>query len=50
MKKKMLYASSKDAIKKKLVGLGAEIQGTDFSEIDYDAILERVAKGPGNQA
>ena len=41
----MLYASSKDAIRKKLVGIGHEVQGTDFSEIDYESVLERVAKG-----
>jgi len=49
MKAKMLYASSKDAIRKKLVGIGAEIQGTDFSEIDFDTVLERVSRGAGNQ-
>eukprot|EP00344_Euplotes_crassus_P010784 CAMPEP_0197003874 /NCGR_PEP_ID=MMETSP1380-20130617/15300_1 /TAXON_ID=5936 /ORGANISM="Euplotes crassus, Strain CT5" /LENGTH=145 /DNA_ID=CAMNT_0042422489 /DNA_START=23 /DNA_END=460 /DNA_ORIENTATION=+ len=49
MKAKMLYASSKDAIRKKLVGLGAEIQGTDWSEVDYETVLERVSRGAGNQ-
>lgn len=34
---KMLYASSKDAIRKSLVGISAEIQATDSSEISYDA-------------
>ncbi len=42
MKQKMLYASSKDAIRKKLVGIGAEIQGTDLSEVSYEAVLEKV--------
>ena len=42
VKQKMLYASSKDAIRKKLVGIGAEIQGTDLSEVSYDAVLEKV--------
>jgi cofilin len=31
----MLFASSKDALRKALVGISAEIQGTDFSEVDY---------------
>lgn len=31
----MLYASSKDAIRRSLVGIAAEIQGTDHSEIAY---------------
>jgi hypothetical protein len=58
IKQKMLYASSKDALRKKLVGIGSEIQGTDFSEgkdgvcglgvtracvVAYDSVLERVA-------
>lgn len=42
VKQKMLYASSKDAIRKKLVGIGAEIQGTDLSEVSYEAVLEKV--------
>jgi cofilin len=42
IKQKMLYASSKDAIRKKLVGIGAEIQGTDMSEVAYEAVLEKV--------
>jgi len=48
LKDKMLYASSKDAIRKKLVGIGAEIQGTSFDEIDQEAVLDRVSKGAGN--
>lgn len=31
----MVFASSKDALRKALVGVSAEIQGTDFSEVDY---------------
>lgn len=42
VKQKMLYASSKDAIRKKLVGIGAEIQGTDMSEVAYETVLEKV--------
>lgn len=33
----MLFASSKDALRKSLVGIAAEIQGTDFSEVAYEA-------------
>lgn len=33
VRQKMLYASSKDAIRKNLVGLAIEIQGTDASEV-----------------
>lgn len=42
VKQKMLYASSKDAIRKKLVGVHTEIQATDQSEASYDAVLERL--------
>lgn len=42
VRQKMLYASSKDALRKALVGIGTEIQATDASEIAYDAVLEKV--------
>ncbi len=41
IKEKMLYASSKDAIRKRLVGVAIEIQGTDLSEVSYEAVLEK---------
>jgi cofilin len=34
IKKKMLYASSKDAIKKKLTGIHAEMQRNDASDME----------------
>ena len=42
LKRKMLIASSKDAFRKQLVGIGAEIQATDKSEVDRDAVMEKV--------
>jgi len=36
IKDKMLYASSKDALRRSLVGIASEIQGTDSSEVAYD--------------
>jgi hypothetical protein len=36
IKQKMLYASSKDALRKSLVGISAEIQGTDMSEVAHE--------------
>lgn len=42
VKQKMLYASSKDAIRKKLIGIGTEVQATDASEISFEAVLEKV--------
>ena len=44
IKSKMLYASSKDAVRKKLVGVGVEIQATDLAEIDRDTVLEKVMR------
>jgi hypothetical protein len=65
VKDKMLYASSKDALRKKLVGIAtgktisscisfnttlipffylSEIQATDFSEVAYESVLEKVSR------
>ena len=38
----MLYASSKDAVKKKFNGIAKEIQATDFDEVGYDAIMDKM--------
>jgi len=40
-KPKMLYTSSKDALRKKLVGIATEVQGTDLAEVDYSSVLEK---------
>ena len=42
IKEKMLITSSKDAVKKKLVGIGKEIQATDASEIDIKEVTSQV--------
>jgi cofilin len=39
---KMLYASSKEAIKRKLDGIFTEIQCTDASEISHESVLDKV--------
>jgi len=44
VKSKMTYASSKDTLRRSLAGLGAEIQGTDFSEVAFETVLEKVGK------
>ena len=46
VKSKMLYASSKDALKKKLTGIENEYQATDRGELD----LKDVAKKAGSCA
>lgn len=42
IKSKMLYTSSKDAIKKKLVGIGAEIQANDDGDKSYEEVYKKV--------
>lgn len=42
VKHKMLYASSKDAVKSTCTGVAAEIQATDFDEVSAATILDKV--------
>jgi len=44
IKQKMLYASSKDALRKSLVGIHVDVQGTDYDEVAYETILGKVNK------
>lgn len=41
----MTYASSKEAIKNSLNGLGAEIQANVEDDIEYDTIVKEVSRG-----
>lgn len=38
---KMLYASSKDRIKRELDGIQVEVQATDASEVSWDTLKAR---------
>lgn len=42
---KMMYASSKDALRRSLNGIAAEIQANDPDDIEYDNVISRVARG-----
>lgn len=42
VKKKMLYSSSFDALKKSLVGVQKYIQATDLSEASQDSVEEKL--------
>ncbi|KIM98999.1 hypothetical protein OIDMADRAFT_19945 [Oidiodendron maius Zn] len=42
---KMIYASSKDALKRALNGIAAEFQANDEDDIEYDSVLAKVSKG-----
>ena len=37
IKQKMVYSSSKDALRKALVGVQVDIQANDISDIEYDS-------------
>lgn len=41
----MVYASSKDALKRSLPGLAGDLQANDAEDIEYDTVLKTVSKG-----
>lgn len=41
----MMYSSSKEAIKRALNGLAADIQANDADDIEWESVLTRVSKG-----
>ncbi|CAH1785131.1 unnamed protein product [Owenia fusiformis] len=44
VKKKMIYASSKDALVKKLKGVSQQlIQASDYSDLEYKSVVEKVS-------
>ncbi|KAG5634464.1 cofilin [Sphagnurus paluster] len=45
IKQKMLFASSKDALRRSLVGIAVEIQGTDYSEVAFESVLDKAGRG-----
>ncbi|KLU81598.1 cofilin [Magnaporthiopsis poae ATCC 64411] len=45
IKPKMVYASSKDALKRSLNGIAHELQANDADDIEYDSVLKAVSKG-----
>jgi len=42
---KMVYASSKDALKRALNGIATEFQANDEDDIEYQSVLNKVSKG-----
>eukprot|EP01098_Paradermamoeba_levis_P007294 TRINITY_DN3007_c0_g1_i1.p1 TRINITY_DN3007_c0_g1~~TRINITY_DN3007_c0_g1_i1.p1 ORF type:complete len:142 (-),score=46.76 TRINITY_DN3007_c0_g1_i1:213-638(-) len=44
IKHKMVYAASKDAVKKALTGVQVEVGATDKSELDFQCVLEKCAQ------
>ncbi|TIB42517.1 hypothetical protein E3P86_00352 [Wallemia ichthyophaga] len=45
VKPKMMYASSKDALRSKLNGIHFDIQCTDSTECAFDTVMDKVSKG-----
>eukprot|EP00644_Phytophthora_capsici_P015381 jgi/Phyca11/8021/fgenesh1_pm.PHYCAscaffold_24_\ len=43
IKSKMLYASSKEAIKRALMGVGIYVTATDASELALESVMENIA-------
>ncbi|CAG8595047.1 8431_t:CDS:2, partial [Paraglomus brasilianum] len=43
VRSKMLYASSKEALRRELVGIGTEVQATDFSEVSVEVVQDKVS-------
>ncbi|KAM9938386.1 hypothetical protein OXX80_002114 [Metschnikowia pulcherrima] len=48
VRSKMMYASSKDALRRALNGIAADIEETDFSEVAYASVLEHGSRGAGS--
>ncbi len=42
IKQKMVYAASKDALRRKLDGIYTEIQCTDLAEVSHETVLDKV--------
>jgi len=42
---KMVYASSKEALKRSLTGIAVELQANDEDDIEYQSIHNKVSKG-----
>ncbi|KAJ2508442.1 cofilin [Coemansia sp. RSA 2052] len=44
IKNKMVYASSKDSLRKTLVGIAQDVQATDYEEVSHEAALDKVLR------
>ncbi|PHH65175.1 hypothetical protein CDD81_3306 [Ophiocordyceps australis] len=42
---KMIYASSKEALKRALTGIAVELQANDPDDIEHESVLKTVSKG-----
>lgn len=44
IKSKMLYAGTKNELKKALVGVSIEVQATDFGELDEEEVRSKLSR------
>ncbi|MFD5505004.1 actin-binding ADF family protein [Streptomyces sp. NPDC127061] len=44
VKQKMVFASAGDALRRSLEGIHEDVQGTDYDEVSYEAVLDKVAR------
>lgn len=41
----MMYSSSKEALKRALTGIAADVQANEKDDIEWDTVLAKVSKG-----
>ena len=41
----MIYASSKEALKRSLNGIATELQANDSEDIEHETVLKAISKG-----
>jgi len=41
---KMIFASSKDELKKRLVGVACEVQAADAGDLEYPSVVEKILR------
>ncbi|KAE8330150.1 hypothetical protein BDV39DRAFT_36982 [Aspergillus sergii] len=44
IKSKMIYTSSTDTLRRRLVGIGLQITGTELSEISFETVLDKAKR------
>ncbi|PPQ79132.1 hypothetical protein CVT24_012564 [Panaeolus cyanescens] len=45
IKQKMIFASSRDALRRSLVGIQVEVQATEYAEVSYEIVLDKANRG-----
>jgi cofilin len=45
VKQKMLFASSREPLRRALEGIAVEVQGTEYLDISYEAVLDKAQRG-----